>query len=84
MEHGEIQLAAGRGQQAEGRRQKSEVGGQTTEIMLWERLSPPASPERLAMAGRQPRSWDLNNFNGFNDLPLTAYCSLLTIYRLTI
>jgi hypothetical protein len=39
MEHGEIQLAAGRGQQAEGRGQKSEVGGQTTEIMLWERLS---------------------------------------------
>jgi hypothetical protein len=46
------QVSGDRRRKAQGARHKAKA--QTPN--LWERLSPPASPERLAMAGRQPRS----------------------------
>jgi hypothetical protein len=41
------------------------VNRYSEDLSQWERLSPPASPERLAMAGRQPRSHDLIDFYVF-------------------
>ena len=46
--------------------QNLEVRGQKTGILLWERLPCPEPVDG------QPRSYDFNDENKFNDLPLTG------------
>ena len=63
---GHEELYGGGGQRIELRGRRSEVRGQKTGILLWERLPCPEPVDG------QPRSYDFNDSNEFNDLPLTG------------
>ena len=60
-----------RGQKTAGSRQTAEVGGQRSED---KRISCGSGFPRPELVEGQPRSYDLNDFNGLNDLLLTVYC----------
>jgi hypothetical protein len=71
LEHGEIQLAAGRGQKSEIRRQRSEVRRH--------RLCCGSGFPSPELVEGQPRYHNSNDFYDFNDLQFTIHRLLFTV-----